>query len=811
MFRHYFKITLRNLMRQKGLTLINILGLTIGMACFALFLLYAVNEFSYDRFHKNEASIFRLYRWTEAMDKDEAHGDTYMPMPLGPAMKDEVAGVADYVRLDEAWSESFIRTEKGVSGMQVSYADPQFLSVFSFPMKYGNPSQALNDLHSVVLTDEASRKLYGDVNPVGRIIGIKIDEAFQPLTVTGVCENIPSNSSIRFEIMGNYRFLETTSSGKRSFNNWHRSAYQTYVLLRDDSKLFADKKRLQEFYTKYHPDDEAELRKSGQWKGAGPPITYGLQPLRDMHTSQQIVGGEIPQVNPRNIWTLIIIAGGVLLIACINFTTLAIGRSARRAREVGIRKVVGSDKKSLVFQFLGEALLLSLLSSLIGLLLANILLPSFNELAGRSLHFTFAQFPEMIWLLGALVVVVGLVAGSYPALVLSAFKPVEVLKSKLRVGGSNLLTKSLVTVQFVLSVGLIISTIIILQQLHFMKSKNPGFNKENVVVINASDTDTKRIYPLLRQGLLQHPEIKTVASAELSLGEGTGWSRSSFEYKGAHKNVYEYFVDPDYIPALNIQLLAGRNFDRRIISDTVNSVIVNESMVKDFGWTIQNAVGQELKGYSENFTPKVIGVVKNFHFRPFSEEVLPQMFQQFADYRPYKFFVRIQPGDPSQALTDMEKEWKAVVPDLPFKYNFLDENIDKFYKSEDRWARIVGWAGGISIFLACLGLLGLAALAVVNRTKEIGIRKVLGASVQNLVNLLSKDFVKLVIVALLIASPLAWYFMNHWLETFAYRIHINWWIFVVSGLMAVAVAVLTISIHALRAAWTNPVISLRTE
>ncbi len=810
MFKHYFKIAIRNLLKQKGLTAINMFGLSLGIACFSLFLLYALNEFNYDRFHKNAGSIYRMYRWTEAMDGREAGGDTYMPMPLGPAMKEELTGVSDYVRVDEGWSESFIRVDKHVQGMEVTYADPQFLTVFTFPMKYGNPAQALHDLHSVVLTESVSRQLYGEVNPLGRMLEIKVEDEFIPFTVSGVCEDIPSNSSIQFKILGNFGITELTSSGKRSVGNWHRSAYQTFVLLRDDSKLNAETQRLQGFYQKYHPNDETDLRKSGQWKGKGSPVTYGLQPLQSIHTDLKIVGGQVNQVNPKNIWTLILIAAGVLLIACINFTTLAIGRSAGRAKEVGIRKAVGSDKKNLVLQFLTEAVLLSLFSSAAGLLIARLLLSYFNQLSERTLSFSFTQFPELAWMLAGLSILVGLVAGSYPALVLSAFRPVEVLKSKLRIGGSNFLTKSLVTVQFVLSVGLIISTIIILQQLHFMRSKNPGFNKENVVVINASDTDTKRIYPLLRQSLLSHPEIKNVAGAELSLGEGTGWSRSGFEYKGKQKQVYEYYVDADYLSTLNMELLAGRNFDKTIASDTA-SVIVNEAMVKDFGWTVQNAVGQQLKGYSEELTPVVIGVVKNFHFRPFSEDVKPQMFQQFSSYVPYKFFVRIQPGDASSILKAMEKDWKAVVPDLPFKYNFLDDNLDKFYKSEARWASIVGWAGGISVFLACLGLLGLAGLAVVNRTKEIGIRKVLGASVQSIVALLSKDFVKLVAVALLIASPLAWYFMNSWLKDFAYHINIGWWVFLLSGFIATVTAALTISTQAIKAALANPVKSLRAE
>jgi putative ABC transport system permease protein len=396
-------------------------------------------------------------------------------------------------------------------------------------------------------------------------------------------------------------------------------------------------------------------------------------------------------------------------------------------------------------------------------------------------------------------------------LILSGFRPIDVLKSKIRVSGSNIFTRSLVTIQFALSIGLIICTMIIVRQTKYMSNKYPGFNKENIVVVDASDTKTKEIYPLFRQALAARSDIAGVASAELGLGEDEGWSRSGFEYNGKHKDVFEYYIDGDYIPVLGMKMVAGRNFDPKIAGDTVTSVIVNEAMVKDFGWTIDNAVGQQLKGYMETKTPVVIGVVKDFHFRPLKEKVMPQLFHQFSDYAPFKFFVRIKPGNPSPALTAMQKTWSGLVADLPFKYSFLDESLNNFYKAERKWSSIIGWAGAISVFLACLGLFGLAALAAVNRTKEIGIRKVLGASVPAIVKLLSKDFMKLVVVALVIAAPLAWYFMNKWLQDFAYRVPIGWWVFIAAGSLAIIIAFVTIGFQAVKAGVANPVQSLRTE
>jgi len=812
MIKHYFKIAIRNLFKQKALSFINVFGLSVGLACFILFLLFAVNEFSFDRFHKNADNIYRVYRWTIAMNGRQPEGDPYLPAPLGPAMKQDLPEVKNFVRLRLGWGKSFVRVDNKVSRETVTSADPQLFSVFSFPLKYGNPETALKEFQNIVLTKEKAKQLFGTENVVGRTLEIKVDDAFVPFTVSAVAEDIPANSSIQFDLLGSFEYMLTTKSGERSVNNWNRSSYQTYVQLQPGSGLVDDVNKLASFRHKYYPDEEKELKESGfKWQRSTPPISFRLQPLKKGHTDLSVWGGVVETIDPKTIWILMSIAAGVLLIACINFTTLAIGRSARRAKEIGLRKVIGGGKKQLVTQFLSEAIILSILSGVLGLLIAKLLLPYFNGLSGRELRFSISLYPEMIWMLAGLTVLVGLLAGSYPALILSGFKPIEAMQSKIKVSGSNFFTKSLVTIQFALSIALIIGTMVILQQTKYMTDKNPGFNKENIVMVDASETKTKEIYPLFRQALVSRNDIMGVASSELGLGEDEGWSRSGFEYKGTHKEVFEYFVDHYYIPLMGMQLIAGRNFDPKIAADTNTSVIVNETMVRDMGLTIDNAVGQEIKGYMESKTPVVIGVVKDFHYRPFKEKVMPQMFHQFADYAPFKFFVKIRPGNPSPALAAMQKAWTSVVADLPFKYTFLDESLNNFYKAEKKWSSIIGWAGGISIFLACLGLFGLAALAAVNRTKEIGIRKVLGASVSSIVGLLSKDFLKLVIIALMIASPLAWYFMHKWLQDFAYRINISWIVFVATGIFGLTIALFTVGLQAVRAGVRNPVKSLRTE
>lgn len=367
MIKHYFKIALRNLGRQKILSFINISGLSIGLACFTLFLLYAVNEFNFDRFHSNAKDIYRMYRWSEPMIGEDASGDVYMPSPLGPSLKQDFPDIDNYTRLREGWGESFIRAENKVLRMHVSYADPQFFEMFSFPLLYGDKKNALNELQNIVVTKDIAKEVFGTYNVVGRTIEIKVEDAFVPFTVTAIAENIPANSSIQFQWMGNFNYMETTKSGKRGINNWNRSAYFTFVQLRPGSGLANDVAKLGTFRRKYYPNEEAELKASGyKWEGATPPVRFGFQPLQAMHTDTKIYGGSVENVNPKTIWILLSIAAGLLLIACINFTTLSIGRSARRAKEVGVRKVIGGNRKLLAFQFLSEAVLLSMLSAMIG-------------------------------------------------------------------------------------------------------------------------------------------------------------------------------------------------------------------------------------------------------------------------------------------------------------------------------------------------------------------------------------------------------------------------------------------------------------
>jgi putative ABC transport system permease protein len=804
MFKNYFKTAWRNLSRQRTLAFINIFGLSVGIAFFILLLLYSVNELSFDRFHKNEKNIYCVYDYAKGLD-GSVQATAITAMPLGPTIKKDMPDVLDYVRLKQMPDEGVMRVNAEMHNVKLSFADSQFFSVFTFPLKYGNASTALHGLNSLVVTSSKAKELFGTDNVIGKTVQLKVPRDFQLFVITAVAEDMPANSSIHFDVMGSFAFLASTRFGEM-FNNWYTTSFRTFVQLRAGSSLPGDMNRLATFHHLYNEDD-APITKNTKSE-----VTYGLLPLRSIHTETSIHDiTDIETIEPKTIWIILFIAGAILLIACINFTSLAVGRSAGRGKEVGVRKVIGAERSQLIYQFLSEAFLLSILSTIIGLLLALALLPYFDQLSRRNLQFSFSLYPEMSWLIGGIVVLVAILSGSYPALLLSKFKPIEVLKNKIRLGGSNVFTKSLVTLQFTLSIGLIVSTIVILRQTDYMVSKNPGFNKENVVIIDAEQTDAKKNYPLFKQALSFESNVVGIASAETGLGEGAEFQSHGFMYHATHKTIYEYLVDPDYINVLGMQLVAGRNFNAVIADDTATSVIINEAMMYEFGWTLNNVIGQQIKGYTNTKTPVVIGVVKNFNFQPLTEKIQPQLFHQFAGHRAQKFFIRIKPGDPSHMIAAMQKTWNSLVSDVPFKYSFLDDDLDNFYKSEKRWSSIVGWAGAISILLACLGLFGLVALAAANRIKEIGIRKVMGASVGSIVTLLSKDFLRLIVLALFIASPVAWYFMNKWLQSFVYRINMGWEVFVLVGIFAITVALITISYQAIKAAIANPVKSLRTE
>lgn len=808
MFRQYLRIAVRNLSKQRVLTFINVSGLSLGLACFTLILLFAVSEFNFDSWHKKASQIFRVNE-VYTLDNGSQGGDAGIGMPAAPAFKQDFPDVEAAVRVSPGL-DKLVKGNGEAILMKLSFADLAFFSVFSFPLLEGNSEQALKDPYSIVLTRSRAVQLFGTANAVGKTVQIKFDTAFRPFTVSAVTADMPVTSSIAFDVIGSFDYLFLTDPRRvTARNGWHMTfGDATYVLLRPGSKLPGDADRLLHFRWRYLPDEEQAFRKDKKIQGR-----FELEPLARIHTDILVDAGPPGETtDPKNIWILLSIAGGILLIAVINFTTLAIARSAGRAREIGVRKVVGGQRRQLIIQFLMESMLLSIISTGVGLLLAYALLPWFSQLSGRPMELSFVSHPQLAWMLAGCTAVTGLLAGLYPALVLSGFNPIQVLRSKVRMGGSNYFTRGLVTLQFVLSIGLIISTGVILRQVNYLRSRNLGLIKENTIAVRVWDVDRKLALSRLRQALASDPSVMGIAASEMGLGDGKGEMGDMYDFGGMQDGVIEYPVDANFIPVMGIRLLAGRNFNPAITSDTVSNVIVNETLVrKDLGLTPQAAIGERFMEMHSKTYKTIIGVIHDFNFEPLNRRVRAQLFTMPSTFEPENVFVHLRGGDPSPTLAALGAAWRRIAPDVPLRYSFLDEDLDNFYRSEDRWGKIIASAGAISIFLAGLGLFGLAALAAANRLKEIGIRRVLGASPIEIVALLTSGFLPMVMIAALIASPLAWYFMNKWLQGFAFRIDIGWATFGLTALAAVMIAYITIGFQAFRAALYNPVKNLRTE
>lgn len=805
MILHYLTTSFRSLERRKMSTFIHVLGLSTGMAGFSLFLLYAVNEFSYDRFHLNGKNIYRVYDWWSFPDRRGTEPSS--ATPIGPAMKNDVADVRDFVRI-QGTREMLIRIESEIQKANMMFADPQILSVFTFPLLAGDSAQALRDPNSVVLTRSTALRFFGTTQVLGRPIEIREDGEYKTVVVTGVAEDIPANSTLRFDVLASLDRVLNTPLGQQSSIRWTMTlGISTYVLLQPGSQLMSEPKRLASFRKKYFPTEGADLRVAGLWDGKGVvPAGYGLQPLENIHTGVDI---DRSASDPNNIWILITISGGVLAIACINFVILSIASSAGRSKEVAVRKVTGSRQSQLIAQFLTESMVLTLASTFVGLAIAQLLLPLFNDLTGGSIRFSVERYPELVGLVAATALLTGLAAGSYPAFMLSSFRPVDALKKHIRLAGSNFFTKSLITFQFGLSVALITAMIVIVKQLHFMQSKDLGFDQEGIMAISVQNATA---YEEFRRLLDNHTAIAGITGSLMGLGAGEGQMGRAYDFDGKAQGVIEYPVDANFLTVMDMKLVAGRNFNPQLTSDTLNAAIVNETLVSEgLGTTPEQALGMQLRSTRGDQPARtIIGVVRDFHFEALTRQVRPQMFVRPSHFTPSAFFVRLRNLD-HETIESVRAAWKKAAPDLPFTYSFLDEKFDSFYKKEERWARITAWAGNICIVLACMGLFGMVSLATANRTKEIGIRKVLGASAAKITALLCTDSAKLVTAGIAIASPLAFYGMAQWLGQFAYRIELTWLIPVLAALLVVTVAMLTVGIQAVRAAMADPVKSLRSE
>ncbi|HEV8081593.1 MAG TPA: ABC transporter permease [Chitinophagaceae bacterium] len=828
MLKNYFKIAWHNIGRNKVSSFINIAGLAIGITCVIFILFYVQDELRYDKFIKNAGRIYQVNIEGNMGGQEYLSGTT--PPPAGAALTNTFPEIETYTRFFNA-SDEIVRSEKNkqvenyFTESNVHGVDSNFLQVFNYKMLQGDARTCLLQANSVVITEQIAKKYFGNSpdnyrDAIGRVL--LFDDDRKPFTVTAVLQNLPSHSSLQFDML---RPMISYPLVKRFSWSWVWTQMATYVKLRDN--VPNDAAAMQKLESKFpamvktqaadafirigQPLDELE-KKGGKY-------ILRLQPLTAIHLHSVNVGSNLTTLSDiKYVYIFSVIAFFIIILACVNFMNLSTAQSAKRAKEVGIRKVLGSVKAQLIKQFYTEAFIYTLIATVIALLLVLVLMKSFDQLSGKELSFGLLFSNNNLIYLVVVIVITGLLAGSYPSFYLTSFKPVEVLKGKLlKTSFGNLfLRNGLVIFQFTISTALIVCTIIMFQQLQYTRSKNMGLNKDNVIVV----ANTNRLgtgEETFRQQVSGLPGIKstsisTSVPTKYLFADGYVPVQNTNEQIAKDITLTSFIVDYDFVSTLQLQLLKGRNFSKDFSDST--SVILNEAAVRQIGWK------EPLGGYIEypggnNQKFKVIGIVKNFNFQSLHNTILPfALFHSSSktyDIGSSFIVARIEPGETNNVINKLESKWKSFAAATPFDYSFLDEEFNALYQSDKRMGSVFGLFTMLSIFVACLGLFGLATYTAERRTKEIGIRKVLGASVQSVVRLLSKYFLKLVFIAAIIACPVAWWAMNKWLEDFAYRINISWGAFVAAGVAVLLIALITVSFKAIKAAIANPIKSLRTE
>ena len=798
MFKSYFKIAIRNLRRNKVYSFINIAGLSLGLTCAMLILLYTKDEVSYDKFHAGVKQIYRIIPVRTNPDGSDASFGGNTGYLQGPKFTAALPELHSFIRLQS--SNEDIKKENEVSSHELLYVDSNFFSVFSFPLLGGNPATALKEPNSVVISEDMAIKYFGTTDAVGKTMYFKNKENFDPILVTAVAKKCPQNSSIKFDVL---RPMLVPDADKNNNDNWFNFFLNTFVVIRADASIKSVESKMKSLYEK---DAKETIRMMADKYGDKTTTTYLLQPFTAMHLSKQFAAenGLRDASNPMYSYILSGIALFILLIACINFVNLTVARSIKRAKEIGIRKVVGGDRKQLITQFLGESFILCFAAFLLAIVLVQLILPYFNQLSNKALSLSYLLDAKLIISYIGLLLITGFLAGFYPAIILSGYNPVETLYSRFTLHGNNLLQKSLVVLQFSLATLLIITTITIYSQFNFLTSQKLGYDDTNLISVTKSNL-TRPELKLFKEALLKNPNILNIAPKNAgrwgTVAKINGETQVEFSYET---------VNESFLPMYRIPILKGRNFSESFPSDTSASVIVNESFVQKAGW--KDPIGQEVNfWYNDNKKYKVIGVIRDYHYASLSEKIMPQLFTMKPD-NPYGVaFIKIKPNTAATSLKYIGQTYKKLFPINPYTYIFKDdENIGQ-YQSEAKWKQVMLFGAILTIFISCIGLFCLSVLSAEKRLKEIGIRKVLGASVQAVVTILSKDFLKLIIIALLVAIPVAWYVSSKWLDNYPYRIHLNPWMFIAAGILVILIAIITVSYQAFRAAIANPVKSLRTE
>ncbi len=800
MLRNYLIIALRNVSRHKGYTVINVAGLAIGIACCLVILGFVLDETRYDRFHTHADRIYRIV-YSTSNDGQPTNANT--SFSVGPALETEFPAIEKSTRFVKmGWGEKrvFSRGDRRFYEGSFFFADASVFDVFTFPLLDGNRSSALVEPQSIVLTESAAQKYFGEENPVGRTISVDAfnDGSFAEYRVTGVLQDLPRRSHIQFDFLLSFSSLPGPPEG------WGLDPVFNYVLLSEGVDPSDLESRFPHFL-------DRQLEHFGHERY----FDVLLQPITDIHLHSQLRAELRPNGNVAYVYIFSAIAFFILLIACVNFMNLATARSARRAKEVGLRKVAGANRAQLIRQFLSEAILLSVLSAILAIGVVRVLLPAFNQVAGTALSFSDLTSPPIIGLFVALTLLVGLLAGSYPAIFLSAFQPSTILKGTMEGGEPRaaLIRKGLVVFQFGVSILLIACTAVVSQQMDYVRDTNLGFDREHVVVLPLND-QIRQSYSAFRRELSGRSGIRSVSLSEQVPARAGNGASYLFEGMDEDVGVHRLFVDERFTETYGVEMAAGRSFSRAISTDSSQAFLVNETLVREAGWeSAEAAIGKEVTMYWSDVERRgrIVGVTRDFHLFSLRGAVTPVVINQM----PYRYLnfasVRLGAASGRNALRQLGTLWAEFAPDYPFEYYFVDDDFQRLHRADQQLGQVFTSFAALAMLIACLGLFALASFTTEQRTKEIGVRKVLGASVPQVVALLTRDFTRLIMVAFLIAAPAAYVLMQRWLEDFVYRIDLQLWTFAAAGIAALFVAWATVAYQTFRAANTDPVRALRYE
>jgi putative ABC transport system permease protein len=801
MMRNYLKIALRNMRKYKTGSFINVAGLSLGLAFCILIYLFISDELSFDRFHEKADSIYSIVINDHFYEYSGRRG----PIPLAPVLKDHFPEIESFARLAREINVP-VKYNDSIFNENICLADPEFLEIFSFRPKKGNPGSALYSDSSVVLTQNTANKYFGNEDPIGKVLLFTFGERQKPFVVDGIMENVPSNSSIHFSILINIDNLDFIYSSN-SLDDWTRHSAPSYLVLKKQADPAHIENRILDIVKPYMSVFYETRQRYGSLVKNGETITYSLQNLKDIHlNSSNIV--HLPRSDIRKSYILAAIALLILLIAVINFINMSIGRASLRAREISVRKMLGAGRKQLIHQFWIESVCTALISIVLGLFIAVLMLPVFNTLSIKNLtvHSLYHLNSIVVFLL--LIVSVGILAGSFPALVMANFNLTDVLRGKFKLRRKNLFTKILIILQFSISIFLLVASIIMSRQIRFLKNYDLGFDKEGILIVDLQErhnTESQKLFKFFKENIQSHMGVKSVSGCMSSPNRTDVYGM--IDNQGKRINVYYNRVHYDYLKTMKINLIEGRDFSSAFSSD-ISSVIVNQKLVDVLG--LEQPIGKTIKiGPQHPLT--IIGVVKNFHYESLKQEVQPAALNMNPTVGLSYAVVRISAANMAETIAYLRERWEEIQSVRPFEYSFLDDDIQLFYADENRWNAIVGYSSFFTILIACMGVFGLTLITVNNRVKEIGIRKILGASILSILKLVTSEFAILVLIANIIVWPLAWAVMNKWLQNFAFRVDFGVWPFLIPGIITALIALLTSCGYSLKAAIGNPADSLRYE